>query len=138
MRGTDQAMTGEDLIHQFFDEVHTWRVEGAVHYRMCSHRGQPHYRADEPCLWMSRETIHAFLTWGVQKGYLTPSGMQTCLRHEELQAASALADAAAAAGEYHPEDAVGLIGLIRRYPLSALLVSLGVGFFWASRVAEGH
>jgi hypothetical protein len=41
-------MTGEDLLHQFFDEMHTWLVDGAVHYRRCPHRGQPHYRPDEP------------------------------------------------------------------------------------------
>jgi hypothetical protein len=75
-------MTGEGLLHQFFDDVSTWRTDGEVHYRWCPHRGQPHYRRDEPCVWMSREAIHAFLTWAVQKGYVTSSWMQACLRYE--------------------------------------------------------
>jgi hypothetical protein len=104
-----------------------------VHYRVCPHRGQPHYRPDEPCVWMSWKALHAFLTWAVQKGYIRPSWVQACLTHEGLQAASALTDAAAAGGDARPERSGGLVGLIRRYPLPALLVGLGVGLLLGHR-----
>lgn len=126
-------MTGEGLLHQFFDEVHTWRMDGEVHYRVCPHRGQPHYRGDEPCVWMSREAIHAFLAWAVQKDYITPSWAQACLKYEGLQEASALADAAAAMGVGRPDHSGGIVALIRRYPLPALLVGLGVGVLLGRR-----
>jgi hypothetical protein len=126
-------MTGEDLLHQFFEEVRTWLVDGEVHYRVCPHRGQPHYRPDEPCVWMSREAIHAFLAWAVQKCYITPSWMQACLRHGQIQEASALADVAAVGGVVHPDHPGGLVGLIGRYPLPALLVGLGVGLLLGQR-----
>jgi hypothetical protein len=126
-------MTGEALLHQFFGEVHTWLVDGAVHYRECPHRGQPHYRPDEPCMWMSREASHAFLAWAVQKGYITPSWAQASLKHEGLQEGSALADAAAAVGDAHSERSGRLVGLIRRYPLPTLLVGFGVGLLLGQR-----
>jgi hypothetical protein len=125
-------MTGEGLLHQFFGDVHTWRVDGAVRYRVCPHRGQPHYRPDEPCVWMSREAIHAFLAWAVRKGYVPPAWAQACLDHEGLQEASALADAAAV-GVARPDHSGGLVGLIRRYPLPAFLVGLGVGLLLGQR-----
>lgn len=126
-------MTGEGLLQQFFDEVRTWLVDDEVHYRLCPHQGQPHYRPDEPCVWMSHEAIHAFLAWAVQKGYVKPSWMQACLRHGRLQEASALADAAAAAGVVLQGQSGGLVALFRRYPLPALLVGLGVGVLLGRR-----
>jgi hypothetical protein len=126
-------MTGEALLHQFFEEARTWLAVGEVHYRVCPHRGQPHYRPDEPCVWMSREAIHAFLAWAVQRGYIRPSWAQACLQHEGLQEGSALADAAAAVSGGRPNHSGGLVEFIRRYPLPALLVGLGVGVLLGRR-----
>jgi hypothetical protein len=39
---------------------------------------------------MSREAMHAFLAWAVQKGYIMPSWAQACLKHEGLQEASSV------------------------------------------------
>lgn len=43
-------------------------------------------------------------------------------------AASAVADTVSRAGTYMPEFSSGLAGVIRRYPLPALLVGMGLGF----------
>jgi hypothetical protein len=126
-------MTGEDLFHQFFAEAHSLLEDGSVYYRMCPHRGHPHYRSDEPCVWMSPEASHAFLAWAVPKGYITPSWAQACLKREGLQEAAALADAAAASVVGRSEPSGGLVGVIRRYPLPALLVGLGVGLLLGQR-----
>jgi hypothetical protein len=120
-------MTGEDLLHQFFEEAHIWLEDGGVHYRPCPHRGQPHYRPDEPCVWMAPEATRAFLAWAVQKGYAVPSWPQACLQRGLLQEASPLADVAAGMGLLQPNRSRALAESIRRSLLPALLVSLGLG-----------
>ena len=126
--------TAEGLLHQFFGDMHTWLMDGAVYYRVCLHQGQPHYRPDEPCVWMSPEASHAFLTWAVQNGYITSLWAQARLRHEGLEEAAALADVIVAAGRRRSEPSGGLIGLIRRHPLPALLIGLGVGVLLGERL----
>lgn len=111
--------TGEGRLHRFFGDRHTWLVDGAVHYRVCPHQGQPHYRPDEPGVWMSREATHAFLAWAVQRGYISPSSAQAHLKPDGLQEAAALADAAADMGMSRPPYSGGLVGLIRCCPLPA-------------------
>lgn len=132
----NRVMTGENLLQQFFAEVRPWLMDGEVHYRVCPHQGQPHYRSDEPCVWMSPQASHAFLAWTVQRGFVTPARSQVCLRHGRLQEASALADAAASAGVVQPGQLRGLVALIRRSPLPALLVGLGVGVLLGRRLSQ--
>ena len=128
--------TGEGLLQQFFEEVCPWLMDGEVHYRVCPHQGQPHYRPDEPCLWMSPQASQAFLAWTVQRGYVSLTWRQACLRHGRLQEASALADAAAAAGVVPPAEPQGPVALIRRSPLLALLVGLGAGLLLGRRFSQ--
>ena len=129
-------MTGEDLLHQFFDEAHIWLEDGGVHYHPCSHRGQPHYRPDEPCVWMATEAIGAFLAWAVQRGYAMPSWANVCLRRGGLQEASLLADGAASIGLLPPKRSKTLVKSIQRSPLPALLVGLGLSLLLGQRY--GH
>ena len=124
-------MTGEDLLHQFFDDAREWLVQGGVHYRPCQHVGYPHHAADEPCLWMSPEANHAFLRWAVDQGYVAPPQAYTYLQRGPLQAASALADMALKVRVLPSHHAVAHPELISRTPLLALLVSLGVGWLLA-------
>ena len=120
-------MTGEHLLHHFFEETRIWLKDGGVHYRPCPHWGQPHYRPDEPCLWMAPEATHAFLAWAVQKGYVTSAWAQAWRRHGRLQEASPLADAAAGRGVVRPDRARALVDSVRRVPLATLLVGLALG-----------
>jgi hypothetical protein len=131
-------MTGENLLHHFFEETRIWLKDGGVHYRPCPHRGQPHYRPDEPCVWMSPEATRAFLAWAVQKGYVTPSWAQSCATHGRLQEASPLADAAAGMGHVRPDRCGALVECIRRSPLPALLVGLALGLLLGQRYGRGR
>jgi hypothetical protein len=130
-------MTGEHLLHHFFEETRIWLTDGGVHYRPCPHRGQPHYRPDEPCVWMAPEATRAFLAWAGQKGYVMPSWAQACLRHGPLQEASPLADAAAGMGLLRPHPPGALVESIRRSPLPALLVGLALGWRLGQRYGRG-
>jgi hypothetical protein len=126
-------MTGEALLHQFFAEAHSWLEDGGVHYRPCAHRGQPHYRPDEPCVWMAPEATHAFLAWAVQKGYVLPSWVQACLQRGRLQEASPLADAAVGLRQGR-RDRAGARGIaIQRSSLPILLVGLALGWLLGDR-----
>ena len=129
----DQRMTGEELLHQFFEEAHVWLEDGGVHYRPCPHRGQPHYRPDEPCVWMAPEATRAFLAWAVQKGHAVPSWAQACLRRGLPQEVSPLADVAANMRLVQPDRLRALVESIRRSPLPALLVGLGLGLLLGQR-----
>ena len=131
-------MNGEHLLHHFFEETRIWLTDGGVHYRPCAHREQPHYRPDEPCVWMAPEATRAFLAWVVQKGYVMPSWAQACLRHGQLQEASPLADAAAGMGLLRPDRPGTLIRSIRRSPLPALLVGLALGLLLGQRYGWGR
>jgi hypothetical protein len=125
------------LLHHFFEETRIWLMDGGVHYRPCAHRGQPHYRPDEPCVWMAPEATRAFLAWAVQKGYVRPSGARACLRHGPLQEASWLADAAAEMGPPRLHRPGALVESIRRSPLPALLVGLALGWLLGQRDSRG-
>jgi hypothetical protein len=131
-------MTGEALLHQFFEEAHIWLEDGGVHYRPCLHRGQPHYRTDEPCVWMTPEATRAFLVWAVQKGYAMPSWAQVCPLHGRLQDASPLADAAAGTGLIPPNRTTALVKSSWRFPLPALLVGLGLGLLLGQRYGRSR
>ena len=131
-------MNGEHLLHDFFEETRLWLTDGAVHYRPCPHRGQPHYRPDEPCVWMAPEATHAFLAWAVQKGYVTPAWAQTCLQRGRVQEASPLADAAADMRIVRPDHPGALVESIRRSPLAVLLVGLALGWLLGQRSSRGR
>ncbi|HSF32474.1 MAG TPA: hypothetical protein VLK82_18635 [Candidatus Tectomicrobia bacterium] len=131
-------MTGEDLLHQFFAEAHIWLEDGGVHYRPCPHRGQPHYRPDEPCVWMTPEATRAFLAWAVQKGYVMPSWVQACLRHARLQEASPLADAAAGLRMVRPDRSGALGTSLQWSSLPILLVGLALGLLLGYRHGQGR
>jgi hypothetical protein len=131
-------MTGEHLLHHFFEETRIWLTDGGVHYRPCPHRGQPHYRPDEPCVWMAPEATHAFLAWAVRKGYVTQSWAQACLQRGQLQAASPLADAAADMRIVRPDRAGARVESIWRSPLPTLLVGLALGFLLGYRCGQGR
>ena len=131
-------MTGEALLHQFFEEAHIWLKDGGVHYRPCPHRGQPHYRPDEPCVWMAPEATRAFLAWAAQKGYVTPSWVQACLRHGRLREASSLADAAAGMPMVRRDRAGALVESIQRSSLPTLLVGLALGLLLGYRHGRGR
>jgi hypothetical protein len=124
-------MSGEDLLHQFFDDAREWLVQGGVHYRPCPHVGYPHHTADEPCLWMSPEANHAFLAWAVKYGYVAPARADAYLGGELLQASSALADVALRVEMVPSDHAVAHPELISHTPLVVLLVGLGVGWLLA-------
>ena len=131
-------MSGEELLHQFFEETRIWLEDGGVHYRPCPHQGQPHYRSDEPCVWMTPEAIRAFLAWAVRKGYTMPSWAQACPQRGRLQEASPLADTAAGMGLLPADCSRALLKSSWRFPLPALLVGLGLGLLLGQRYGRSR
>ena len=129
-------MSGEDLLHRLCEEERIWLEDGDVHYRPCPHRGQPHYRADEPCVWMSQAATQAFLTWAVQQRYVTPSWGRACLRQGHLHEASQLADVATSGSHIQPDRLEVPVDGLWQSLFPVLLVGLALSLLFGYRGSQ--